>query len=137
MGQIGLKSAFDRGEPLVDVVISFRAGVDPVHATERINIECEDIDLYPRPWYDQPRLRIATATRDALERVFGIKLERVQLKRYDETTKTWGYWSDTWTWKQISGPDLELSDLSRLVEEIGLSQPGQGDGGQPCERAPI
>src|SRR5262249_24561608 len=47
-GVSGLKAAYDRGEPLVEFTIQFRADVDPVASTERINAECEDFDLYPR-----------------------------------------------------------------------------------------
>jgi hypothetical protein len=133
MGVSSLKAAHDRGEPLVEVTVQFRADVDPVAATERINAECEDFDLYPRPWYDQPRLRVGSATRAALERLFGMQLKRVRLERYDEVTGTWGHWPNAWRWEQVGGPDLGCSALASMIRSIGLSQPGQGDDGQPWE----
>jgi hypothetical protein len=133
MGVAGLKSALARGEPLVEVTVQFRAGVDAAAATDRIDIECEDFDLYPRPWYDQPHVRVGSATRAALERLFGLKLVRVRLERYDEATGTWGHWPNAWRWEQVSGPDLTRSAVGELVESVGLSQPGQGDDGQPWE----
>ena len=45
MGVAGLKAAHDRGEPLVEVTVQFRPGVDPVAAAGRINAVCEDFDL--------------------------------------------------------------------------------------------
>jgi hypothetical protein len=133
MGVSGLKAAHDRGEPLVEITIQFRPDVDPVAATERINAHCEDFDLYPWPWYDQPRVRVGSATRAALERLFGMRLKRVRLERYDEGTGTWGHWPNGWWWEQVSDPDLRCSEVADLIENIGLSQPGQGDYGQPWE----
>jgi hypothetical protein len=133
VGVAGLKAAYDRGEPLVDVTVQFRADVDPVAATDRINAECEDFDLYPPPWYDQPRLRVGSATRAALERLFGMRLKRVRLERYDEASGTWGHWPNAWRWEQVGGPDLGCSAVASLIESIGLSQPGQGDNGQSWE----
>jgi hypothetical protein len=133
MGEAALKAAYDRGEPLVEVTLQFRADVDPVAATDRINAECEDFDLHRRPWYDQPRLRVGSATRAALERLFGMRLARVMLERYDEVTCAWSHWPNAWRWELVGGPDLGASEVARLVETIGLSQPGQGDDGQPWE----
>ena len=133
MGVAGLNAAHDRGEPLVEVTIQFRVGVDAVAATDRINAECEDFNLHPRPWYDQPRQRVGSATRGALERLFGVRLKRVRLERYDEAAGTWGHWPNAWRWEQVGGPEPGRSEIGELVESVGLSQPGQGDEGQPWE----
>jgi hypothetical protein len=132
MGTTGLKAAHDQGEPLVEVSIVFLLSVDPVVATERINASCEDFDLYPRPWYGE-EIRVGSATRASLKRLFGMQLERVRLERYDEATCTWGHWPNAWRWEVTAGPDLKFSDVACLVKSIGLSQPGQGDYGQPWE----
>ena len=66
MGADGFRAAFERGEPLADVTVVFRAGVDGVEATALINSIADDFDLNSRPWYDDPRLRIGTATKAAL-----------------------------------------------------------------------
>ena len=81
MGATGLQAALNRGAPLVDVTVEFQEGVDAVAATDRINATFEDFDLKTRPWYDQPRLRVGTATAEALERLFGLRLRRVRLGR--------------------------------------------------------
>lgn len=133
MGVAGLKSALARGEPLCEVTIQFRPGIDAVTATERINAECEDLELHPLPWYDIPQNRVGSATRGALERLFGLKLIRVRLERYDETTGTWGHWPNAWRWAQVGDPDFGRSDLGALVESASLSQPGLHDDGQPWE----
>jgi hypothetical protein len=129
----GLKAVLARGEPLVQVTVRFRAGVDAAAATDRINAECEDFDLHPRPWYDRPQLRLGWATPAALERLFGLRLKRVPLERYDEATGTWGHWPDAYRWEQVGGPDPGRSAVGELVESVGLSQPGEGDEGQPWE----
>lgn len=133
MGVAGLQAAVARGEPLCEVTVSFRPGVDAVAATDALNAACEDFDLHPRPWYDIPQNRVGSATRGALERLFGLRLVRVRLERYDEATGTWGHWPDAWRWEQVGGPDLGCSEWGGLVESVGLSQPGQGDDGQPWE----
>ena len=133
MGVAGLKAAYERDEPLVEVTVQFRADVDPAAATEHINAECDDFDLHPRPWYDQPRLRVGLATRTALQRLFGMRLKRVRLERHDEATGNWGRWPNAWRWEQVGGLDLGCSEFARLVESVGLSQPGKGDHGQPWE----
>jgi hypothetical protein len=72
MGEAGLKAALARGEPLVEVIVRFRAGMDTATATDQINVCCEDFELHPQPWYGQPRLRVGWATRAALARLFGV-----------------------------------------------------------------
>ena len=76
MGTAGFRPTLDRGEPLADVTVVFRPGINDVLATAHINSLADDFDLWPRPWYDDPRLRTGTATRAALHRLFGWTLER-------------------------------------------------------------
>src|SRR3954451_15037204 len=79
MGTAGFQPALDRGEPLAEISVRFRAGVDGVAATQWINSLANDFDLWPRPWYDNPQARIGTATKAALDRLFGWKIVRVPL----------------------------------------------------------
>jgi hypothetical protein len=130
MGTAAFKAAFERGEPLADFTLQFRAEVDAVAATDRINASYEDIHVHPAPWYDQPQLRICCATKGALARVFGWILKRVPLPRYDEETGTWGHSPDAYLWEECTQPDLTRPDWGCLVESIGLSQPGGYDDGQ-------
>ncbi len=106
-----------RGEPLVEVTVEFQAGVDAVDATDRINSECEDFDLYPRPWYDQPQLRVGSATRASLERLFGFRLVRVHLDQFDEATRAWGHWLNAYRWEQVGGPNHEAAQISQTGPE--------------------
>lgn len=133
MGVAGLQAALTRGEPLVEVTIGFRQGVDAAAATARINAECEDFDLHPQSWYGQPQQRVGSATRGALERLFGVRLVRVRLERFDEATGAWGHWPNAWRWEQVGRPEPGRSEIGELVETVDLSQPGQGDDGQPWE----
>jgi hypothetical protein len=133
MGTTGLNEALSRGAPLVEVTVTFRADVDPIVATERINRQFSDFDLYPRPWYDDARLRVGSATKEALERLFGWRLKRVPLERYDKATGTWSHWTDCYRWEEINQPVLDHAGLGEMIESIGMSQPGADDDGQWCE----
>ncbi len=120
MGTTGFLAAFSRGEPLVDVGVKFRAGVDCVTATKLLNSLADDFDLYPRPWYDDPQSRMGTATRAALLRMFGWRLKRAPLPSNEHF-----YW-----WKEVSPPNHFPKGLENAIESIGLSQPGADDDGQ-------
>ena len=62
MGATGLQAALNGGAPLVEVTVEFQDQVDAVAATARVNAKFDDFDLYTRPWCDQPRLRVGSAT---------------------------------------------------------------------------
>jgi hypothetical protein len=68
-----------------------------------------------------------------LERLFGLRLMRVRLERYDEATGTWSHWHDAFRWEQVGGPDFGRSEVGRLIASVGLAVPGQGDDGQVWE----
>jgi hypothetical protein len=123
MGTADFQVALIRGEPLADVVVKFRAGVDGVSATVRLNSLADDFDLYPRPWYDDPGSRIGTATRHALERMFGWKLRRVKLPGQSSANPI--YW-----WEEIAPPTRYPQGAQEFIESLGLSQPGADDDGQ-------
>jgi len=119
VGVDGFKSAFARGEPLADVTVVFRSGVDGVAATERLNALADDFDLHPQPWYDNPRMRIGTSTKKALEQLFGWRIERTPLPGGA------GYW-----WTTVMGPSRYPQGCDSLIERMDLSQPGADDHGQ-------
>jgi len=122
MGAVGLQVALLRGEPLADVVVTFRAGVDGASATRQINALADDFDLCPPPYYS-PQMRIGTATRDALERMFGWKLRRAEVPGQPSTPPL--YW-----WEEVSSPSRYPPGLQEVIESLGLSQPGVEDDGQ-------
>lgn len=125
MGTSGFQAALLRGEPLADVTVVFRVGVDAMSATERINLLASDFDLRRKPWYDDPRLRIGTGTRDALERMFGWRLRRSPLPGNKVVFR----------WEEVTRPTSYPPGLEELIESIGLSQPGADDDGQWYEYA--
>jgi hypothetical protein len=120
MGVAGLHRAISRGEPLTDVSVTFHEGVDGELATKQINSLADVFDLYPKPWYDDPRSRIGSATREALERMFGWCLRRVLVP--NRTTDFW--------WEVITPPTRYPAGLENLIETMGLAQPGADDDGQ-------
>ncbi|MCA9178792.1 MAG: hypothetical protein KDB14_30225 [Planctomycetales bacterium] len=119
MGTADFEIAFARGEPLADVTVTFREGVDGVEATSRLNSLAEDFHLHPQPHYDVPGMRIATATRAALERLFGWRIER------ERTPGGTGYW-----WATVAAPIRYPAGCESLIESMDLAQPGADDDGQ-------
>jgi hypothetical protein len=129
MSRRGLEQAIERGEPLADVIVQFRATVDVEAATRTLNDLADDFELYPGPWYGDRALRIGTATKDALERLFQWRIVRVPLERYDDATKTWSTWPRTFRWNETTAPKIPES-LAQVIAAIGLTQPGANDDGQ-------
>ena len=119
MGTEGFKSACASGEPLADVTLVFHPGVDGIAATARLNALADDFDLHRRPCYDDPRLRAGTATKQALERLFGWRIVRAPLPGAR------GYW-----WETVTEPNRYPDGVESLIESMGLSQPGADDDGQ-------
>jgi hypothetical protein len=132
MGTRGLTAALERGAPLAEIVVRFRPGTDFVAATQAFNALGDDIDLYERPWYDDPALRVGSATKEALQRLFSWRLSRVPLERYDEATGSWSTWPGIYRWEELNEPHLPPT-LVEVVESIGLTQPGTDDHGQYYE----
>ena len=116
----GLQAALFRGEPLADVVVKFRAGADPVWATEHFNSLADDFDLYPQPLYNDAHLRIGSATRGALDRMFGWKLLRTTVPGHPAMYR----------WEEVAPPCRYPPPFEELIESIHLSQPGADDDGQ-------
>lgn len=131
MGTEGLHRAIDRGEPLIDVVVRFHDGVDAADATRRINALADDFDLHPGDWYDNPLLRLGTATAEAKERLFGWRIVRVPLERFDEATGEWGVWENYFRWDDGAGPQRYPDGWAEMIADVGTTQPGADDQGQP------
>lgn len=130
MGTAGLDLALQRGAPLLDVVVRLAATEDHAAATERINALADDFELHPGDWYDQPGLRIGSATKEALDRLFGWRLIRVPLERQDPKTGAWGAGPGLYRWEELNSPQLHLFPIPGLIQSIGCTQPGADDQGQ-------
>ncbi len=130
MGTKGLDEAVTRGVPLVEITVSFVDGVDYAAATERVNSLSDQLHLESRPWYNSPSLRVGAATKEALESLFGWILIRVPLERFNETTKTWDHWPDTYRWAESQALQKYPTEVTGLIAAVGYSQPGADDDGQ-------
>jgi hypothetical protein len=124
MGESLLFEAVRKGVPLAEF-FCFIGSIDYTAATMRLNSIAEDFHLRPWAWYNDPRLRVGAATKEALERLFGWCLKRVPLERYDEKSGTWVCWPDVYRWQEVSPP--VRFPIEGLIERIGLSQPGADD----------
>jgi hypothetical protein len=133
MGKAGLDRAVAEGQPLVEIVVRFRDGVDYREATDLFNQLADDIELHPGDWYSDPAFRVGTATKRALERLFGFGISRVNLERFDESTGTWDTWPDVYRWEVVTGAQQFPATLTDLIQDIGVSQPGADDDGQARE----
>ena len=101
----------------------------PQHAFNALG---DDIDLHERPRYDDPALRVGSATNEALERLFSWRLSRVPLERYDEAAGQWSTWPAVYRWEELDEPRLP-PELVDVVESVSLTQPGVDDKGQYYE----
>jgi hypothetical protein len=128
MGNSLLLAAIAKGVPLIDITLTFVPGVDYASAANQLNGLADDFHLLARPPFNNPRLRNGSATKEALERLFGWKLKRMPLERYDERTKAWGYWPDQFRWDEITPP--QTHPLPGVIESIVMVQPGADDNGQ-------
>lgn len=126
-----LDEAVAAGEPLIEIVVSFKQGVDYDLATATVNSLGPDIELSKGHWYNNPRLRIGAMTAEAGLRLFNCRFRRVPLERWNPQTRSYdGVHSDCFRWDSKEITDWPR-ELGALVEAVGISQPGADDDGQP------
>jgi hypothetical protein len=71
------------------------------------------------------------ATREALERLFGWRLRRARLPRWDQVKGVYdGYHEDAFCWEEECSPQHYPAGLEGRIEAMSLSQPGTNDNGQ-------
>jgi hypothetical protein len=114
-----LDEAVSAGEPLIDIVVKFREGVDYDRATAAVNSLGPDVELQAGHWYGIPQLRIGCATAEGALRLFGAHFRRVPLQHSDSYFR----WSST---EITRWPE----EIAPYVESIGVDQPGANDDGQ-------
>jgi hypothetical protein len=122
-------------KPLVEVSITLADGVDSDDVLRQLNEEADDFhaDYTVYRWIagDKRRLSIET-TPEALLRLFGWQIKRVNLERWNrETQKHEGVWDNSYRWEEVNKPTKSPLCLDGKVIEIRLSQPGASDEGQP------
>jgi hypothetical protein len=103
--------------------VEFVEGVDYEAATAQLNSLAEDFHLDPRPWYNDPSLRIGSATKESLERLFGWRVKRVPLPPFRKDQIIPGY-----MWGEVSPPIRY--PVEGIIHVIEMSQPGADDNGQ-------
>ena len=130
MGTEGLAAAVKRGAPLVEITVRFVEGIDYAAATEAMNRLSDQLHLLGMPWYGDDTFRTGSATKEALESLFGWILIRVPLERFDEATATWGHWPDFYRWEESQPVQRYPQEVAGLIARLGCSQPGAEDDGQ-------
>lgn len=126
-----LDEAVAAGEPLIDIVVLFKEGVDYDVATATVNRLGPDIDLDSRHWYDDPRSRTGQVTAEGALRLFGTRVTRVHLERWNpEARKYDGVHDNVFRWDSVEITQWPC-ELTAYVESIGITQPGANDDGQP------
>jgi hypothetical protein len=118
MGEAALYEAIRKGAPLVEITVRFVEGIDCAAATDQLNAIADDFHLTPRPWYDDPQLRVGSATKEALERLFGWRLKRVPLVGQP----------DLFCWGEVSA--VQRHPIDGVIQGIAMEQPGADDDGQ-------
>ncbi len=125
-----LHDAVSAGEPLIDITVRFKDGVDCDRATDIANSLGPDLELRKFHWYGDPALRTGEVTAEGAFRLFGVKIRRVPLAKWDPTqNKHDGVHENFFRWDGVqitSWPD----ELIPLVKSIGMTQPGADDDGQ-------
>jgi hypothetical protein len=115
---------------LIEITIRLADAPDYRVSTDTINSVADDFDLHSGDWYGDPRLRVGSATKEALKRLFGWEFIRVNLERYQAETGTWGTSPDFYRWEALNEPELQRFPVPGLITSIGWSQPGSDDDGQ-------
>jgi len=82
-----LDEAVAGGEPLIEIVVRFKEGVDYDLATAAVNSLGSDIELHSGHWYGDPRLRIGAVTAEGALRLFCARFTRVPLERWNHQTR--------------------------------------------------
>jgi hypothetical protein len=125
-----LYEAVASGEPLIEICVRFKEGVDYDLATAAVNSLGPDIELSSGHWYGDPRLRIGAVTAEGALRLFGARFARVARERWNPQTQSYdGVYSDSFIWSAT-----EIGQWPREVmpylKSICVSQPGADDDGQ-------
>jgi hypothetical protein len=120
--------------PLVEAGILLMDGVSLDQVLDQLNELGDDFDASPH-WTNalsgKENALTLDATPEALRRLFGWEIKRVNLERWNPETGEWGLWEDTYRWEQVNRPTRWPPCLEGKVLDIGLSQPGRLDSGQP------
>src|SRR5215813_8772551 len=121
-----LDEAVGAREPLIEIVVRFKEGVDYDLATAAVNSLGPDINLRLGHWYGDPRSRIGAITAEGALRLFCARFTRVPLERWNPHTGYEGVPSGYYRWssaKITRWPD----EIAPYVQSIGTPHPGADD----------
>ena len=95
-------------KPLVEISISLAEGVDSEQLLRELNELADDFaaDYSAYRWISGDKgILTAQSTPEALQRLFGWEIERVNLERWNpETRKYEGVWDNSYRWEEINKP---------------------------------
>ena len=117
-------------EPLIDIVVIFKEGVDYDLATAAVNSLGTDIELRPAHWYGKPQWRIGQITAEGALRLFNARFTRVPFQPQYPKWLAYESQSECFLWSStqiIRWPD----EIAPYVKSISATQPGSNDDGQP------
>ena len=128
-----------RGKPLVEIHIVPEEGEDIFDLIKTINALAPDIEVGESSYNSivrsgkYPNLKLTIegdATKEALERLFGWKIYRAKLPKWNQGLGVYdGVCDDTFYWRELNSIQYFPSSLVGRVSSIGISQPGTNDNG--------
>lgn len=125
-----LDDAVRAGEPLIDITVRFKDGVDCKRATDIANSLGPDLELKTFDWYGHPALRTGQMTAEGALRLFGVKIRRVRVPRWDPIQNTYDGVHDNFFRWDIVPIETWPDELVPYVKSISTPQPGADDDGQ-------
>ena len=136
-----LVSLVERGKPLAEVQVAVVDGQDLARVAPVLDALAPDIAAQVVPCHFQAGAPSHTAyeirmdaTREALDRLFGWRIRRVNLDRWNaETARYEGVWSDAFRWEELSAPCRYPPAVAGRIRAMGLTQPGASDNGKADE----
>ena len=125
-----LTELFTAGKPLVEVHVSPVEGEDMDRIAAELHELAPDIELR-QSRYGTDSLE-GDATAEAMERLFGFKLRRVNIPRWDAEKQVYdGVHADAFMWESDVNWSRSPSQLEGRIRGVGYSQPGTNDNGRP------
>jgi len=92
-----LDEAVSAGEPLIEITVLLKEGVDYDLAASAMNSLGPDLRLKPGHWYGNPRSRVGDMTAEGALRLFKARFVRVPLELWNPQTRGYSR-SDYFRW---------------------------------------
>jgi hypothetical protein len=135
-----LTQLYMQGKPLVEILIVPTQDQDICELITLINSLSPDIEVRESRYNHlistgvahpgSPLTLEGDATREALERMFGWRLVRVPLERWNSELKKYdGVCEDYFRWEALNQPQFYPANLVGKISSIGISSPGTNDNG--------